>query len=336
MLEFSEDFFKEEIRCDFVISSMMKKAWAAQMEVLQIVGDICKESGLQYFADSGTLLGAVRHQGFIPWDDDIDISLKREEYNELIRILPEKLPKGFKLAGIHATPSDPNKVFPGFYSRVGSDGAVWGLKEHMERFYGFPYPEIGIDIFCYDYLPRDREAEEVQNVILEYGRSLFGHWDMLQQDNENELEYRLQKIEEMCGAAIPREGNVRWNLQKLLESVAALFQEEESDEMTIALSTARTRRGMEFRVRKECFEKAAYMPFEQIEIAVPCGYHEVLTAMYGDDYMTFKRETVGHEYPFYATEEKKLLCAIRGIGFEGTVEEFCRKVSAGEIDVQMM
>ena len=92
---FTHDFFNPEIREGFEISAMMKRAWAAQMEVLQVVADICARNGLQYFADWGTLLGAVRHQGFIPWDDDIDICLKREDYNRLISILPKQLPHGF-------------------------------------------------------------------------------------------------------------------------------------------------------------------------------------------------------------------------------------------------
>ena len=71
-MQFTQDFFKPEIREGFEIPAMMKRAWAAQMEVLQVVADICEENSLQYFADWGTLLGAVRHQGFIPWDDDID------------------------------------------------------------------------------------------------------------------------------------------------------------------------------------------------------------------------------------------------------------------------
>ena len=101
-MQFTQDFFKPEIREGFEIPAMMKRAWAAQMEVLQVVADICEENSLQYFADWGTLLGAVRHQGFIPWDDDIDICLKREDYNHLVSILPQQLPHGFVMAGMYA------------------------------------------------------------------------------------------------------------------------------------------------------------------------------------------------------------------------------------------
>lgn len=78
-LKFDNDFFNTEVREGFEISSMMKRAWAAQMEVFQVVSDICNRNGIRYFADFGTLLGAVRHKGMIPWDDDIDISLMRDE-----------------------------------------------------------------------------------------------------------------------------------------------------------------------------------------------------------------------------------------------------------------
>ena len=64
-MNFNNDFFKKELREGFEISSMMKRAWAAQLEVFHIVADICEKNGIRYFADWGTLLGAVRHKGMI-------------------------------------------------------------------------------------------------------------------------------------------------------------------------------------------------------------------------------------------------------------------------------
>ena len=72
-MEFPDSYFEDEVREGFYIPSLMKRAWAAQMEVLEIVGEICEKHHIRYFAEWGTLLGAVRHGGRIPWDDDIDI-----------------------------------------------------------------------------------------------------------------------------------------------------------------------------------------------------------------------------------------------------------------------
>ena len=94
IMELKENFFEKEVRCGFEVSKMMKRAWAAEIDLLTILLEVCDKYNIQCYADSGTLLGAVRHKGFIPWDDDIDMTVKREEYTDLIKILRNELPKG--------------------------------------------------------------------------------------------------------------------------------------------------------------------------------------------------------------------------------------------------
>ena len=81
-------FFEKEIRCDYLIDERMKKIWAVELEMLQRFDEVCKKHGLTYWAFYGTLLGAVRHQGFVPWDDDIDLAMLRDDYERFQAVAP--------------------------------------------------------------------------------------------------------------------------------------------------------------------------------------------------------------------------------------------------------
>ena len=92
---FPDSFFEDEVRDGFYVPALMKRSWAAQIEVLEAVARICKKHHIRWFADRGTLLGAVRHKGFIPWDDDLDICMLRDDYIRFNAVIRRELPKGF-------------------------------------------------------------------------------------------------------------------------------------------------------------------------------------------------------------------------------------------------
>ncbi len=107
---------------------------------------ICEKNGLRYFLVFGTLLGAVRHQGFIPWDDDMDVGMPREDYEKFLRIAPSELGEAFFL---QTAATDPAYAFASAKIRLNGTALVEdyavGSKQHNGIF---------LDIFPYDTLPK--------------------------------------------------------------------------------------------------------------------------------------------------------------------------------------
>ena len=82
-MEYIKNIYRDEMRDGFLVTADRKKIWQVEMELLAELDGICRRHGLRYFVDYGTLLGAVRHRGFIPWDDDIDVVMMRPDYERL-------------------------------------------------------------------------------------------------------------------------------------------------------------------------------------------------------------------------------------------------------------
>lgn len=84
-----ESFFKSETICDFYVDESRKKVWAICLDLLREFDSICRKHNLRYFLSFGSLLGAIRHNGFIPWDDDMDVCMLREDYEKLLTLKDE-------------------------------------------------------------------------------------------------------------------------------------------------------------------------------------------------------------------------------------------------------
>jgi len=96
-MQISYSYLEDEVKDGFYVDSLMKCSWAAQLQVLEKIDEICRKYHIQYQAEWGTLLGTIRHEGFIPWDDDLDISMKRQDYNKFIEVIQTELPKEYSV-----------------------------------------------------------------------------------------------------------------------------------------------------------------------------------------------------------------------------------------------
>lgn len=125
----------------------LKKLQAVLLDILKVIDEFCRANDIAYFLDSGTALGAVRHGGFIPWDDDVDLGMLREDYDRFIELAAEGLPEGYSLHTYENTPG-----FAGMFAKVYRDGTVFETKE--TRAAGCPQC-VFVDIFPYDVLSSD-------------------------------------------------------------------------------------------------------------------------------------------------------------------------------------
>ena len=152
-MERSIDFLRDEVRCGFYIPTAIKQAWAATLAVLDEIDRICTQHNIKYFADWGTFLGAVRHGGFVPWDDDLDICMLREDYNRFREVCDEELPDEFV---IHDYERKEDHWL--FLARVVNNEKMCFEDEYLKTHNNFPWL-AGVDIFIKDYLYEDDDKE---------------------------------------------------------------------------------------------------------------------------------------------------------------------------------
>lgn len=132
-------------------NGVLRQAQLKMLDMLKFVDTVCKENSLDYWLEGGTLLGAVRHQGFIPWDDDLDISMPRDSFNSFLNIAPSYLPEHLWIQTRH---TDKGYFHPAVPLRIRDNNSRYILKHETGL---EPYHQgIYIDIFPYDKQPNNK------------------------------------------------------------------------------------------------------------------------------------------------------------------------------------
>ncbi len=276
-IKIPEGFLNEEERIGYTVDSKMKRVWAVQLDLLHELKTVCEKYGLTYFADSGTLIGAIRHKGYIPWDDDIDIVMKRKDYEKLVAVAEKEFHHPYFLQSAHS------EIFPRGYARLrNSDSTA------LTRFdFGKDINHgIFIDIFPLDLIPDDQEEMNRWLRRIIHLSSLIA---MGSGSRNRKPDSRLYGIKRVIAKTV----YAAVGYKKLIERYERLCGKY-NDQDTKRISYVAYSKGKPKHIwESKCFQSGHKVPFEFTEIVIPDGYDSRLKTEY-QDYMRIVRSGTTH------------------------------------------
>ncbi len=238
-----------------------------QIAILEDLASFCKKHNLRYYLAYGTLIGAVRHQGFIPWDDDIDIQMPREDYNKLIELYNKE--KGENARYYLVSPNDKRSL--NAFTKIIDTTTI---KKQFGIAYKTPddYLGVDIDVFPLDGAPSDKEEYKkwFKKLIWLYTR----YWYKNQNKRDSLKGWLKLFMHKLPGIFLSKKG--------ILKKTAKLHAKYPFAECEYVAIVEDASCDFGSHTKKSNYEESVMLDFEDKKFAVPKGYHEVLTAIYGD------------------------------------------------------
>ncbi len=240
-----------------------------EFEILKYIRDLCDQNGLMYYLAYGTLLGAVRHQGFIPWDDDMDVHMPREDFLKLIEIIQEKPHPYYKLISGETTPAYTREMAKMIDSRT-------KLNENLPLYNGKVQLGIFVDIFLLD--GAGNSQEEAENTYRQ-AFSVYRDWRRAIKKMFIPGQNRLKTFLLWVKHVPERTKGVHYWMKK---HQAICVQKAYADCTYIGALGAGTPEPARNIWKKECFGKGTDVVFKREVFRAPADWDTVLRSEYGD------------------------------------------------------
>ncbi len=249
-----------------ITQDTIQKVQAVEHEIMQQIAAICRRHGLCYFAIGGTALGAVRHQGFIPWDDDIDIGMPRKDYEAFLRIAARELPDNYYIQHFSTEAASPF-----YFTKVRKKNTLfveYYLKDAPIR------QGIFVDIFPFDNVPEGKLRKKLHFRLCRTAYQL----------------YLCKSLTTVCSSRFQRKGNYKSAARKVAHFLLLpvpkkwLFRlldrsiQKYNGRPATEISHIVRRR---LRVKLEDLHPVRELPFGDYEMPVPNNYDAYLRAQFG-------------------------------------------------------
>ena len=249
------------------------------LHVLREVTRVLEDLNIPYFMQGGTMLGAIRHDGFIPWDDDVDLGIPRADYDRLLKEVSARLPENLELR-TYDDETDHHYYFARIVDKRYQIRRMGSIEERLEN--------IWVDLFPLDGMPNGCVSRQWHKMRLLMTRLKF-HLSCFEKVNIKRPGRPLVERIIIRIAMITRVGKW-WNTRKQLDKMDRLLKKYPPEKSKYLVNfTGQTSFKFNELFKKEVYGKGKEYPFEDMVLVGPEQYDAYLKSLYGD-YMTPPKE----------------------------------------------
>lgn len=279
--------FSPIMRDGVEVPAELQRLWAVELELLECFKKVCEKHSLKYYASGGTLLGAVRHKGFIPWDDDIDIMMLREDYEKLLSVADSEFCEPYFFQSAYS-----DKNYYRGHAQLRKSTTTAALKCEALR---VDFNQgIFIDVFPVDAIPDDPALAEKQRKALHSINRLLNNGARFP---EGQMSGAANKLKRLAVSIISIFYPHKKQYAKM-EKLCKMYNGQKTQRVGFISFDPNDER---LKYNRRIYDDVISLPFEDTEICAPSGFDEMLCDQFGD-YMVMKRAESYHGSMIVDTE----------------------------------
>lgn len=293
-MDLDKNFFEEEIISGYRVTKEVKQLWSVYLDLLQVFQEICNKNKLKFFMGFGTLLGAFRHGGFIPWDDDVDILMPRSDFDKL-QNLNLSLPAPYFLQ----TPKTDKNFWHKGMIRLCNSNTTCIAKEDFYKDFN---QGIAIEIIPLDKCPVSKDEQKNIHKKIAFYQKMFSVKTNNNYYQKQIIKNKHDRIMDLFYKTVSKFFSIEY-LKNKINNLCTRFENQLTKYYCIYTSPDENNKYK--MLRMDDFSDMELLPFENLLLPAPKGYWRCLENQYGKDFYGYvsMQKRIPHHPAFWALDE---------------------------------